>query len=200
MADSEYVQLAKRWILEPLQCATFLVGLIQEFESLFTLEYEPEADGEFTATVEKTKRYRRSLATSLSKNIKLAEKALTLCNEQKSDVFRLDAQWQEAFCDLEKWIILRNMSGVFGQNSVNDAENILANAFIAFRHVVTNLNDRIAVSSQVATKAKRTTTKGDQMRKDAQRLKKQGLSNVEIALRLKCSKSHVTGLLKVPRE
>jgi hypothetical protein len=200
MADSKYVQLAKRWILEPLQCATFLVGLIQEFESLFKLRYEPEADGEFTATVEKNENYSRSLATSLSKNINLAYKALTLCSDLKSEEFRLDARWQEVFSNLERTIINRNVSAILGKPAVQDAEEKLAKAFIAFRHVVTDLNDRIAVSSQVATKAKRTTAKGDKMRKDAQRLKKQGLSNVEIALRLKCSKSHVTGLLKVPRE
>ncbi len=149
MADSEYVQLAKRWIPEPLDCATFLVELIQEFESMFTLDGGTDNKGEEWVTVETTKKYRRSLATSLSKRIRLAEKALTICNELRSEIFRLQARWQEVFINLERTIINRNVSAILGKPAIKDAEEKLAKAFILFRHVAIDLNDRIAVSDAV---------------------------------------------------
>ena len=206
MADSEYVQLAKRWIPEPLHCATFLVELIQEFESMFTLDGGTDIKGEEWVTIETTPKYRRSLATSLSKRIRLAEKALTICNELRSEIFRLQARWQEVFINLERTIINRNVSAILGKPAIKDAEEKLAKAFILFRHVAIDLNDRIAVSDAVLAvqpsikpKKKRKSTEGDKIRKEVLKLFGEGVRQKDIASRVHVSESRVSQILNESR-
>ena len=150
MSDPEHVQLAIEWIKAPTQCVEFLHGLIQEFKSLFTLDGGTDMKGEEWETVETTKKYRSKLARNLSSQIVLARKALTLCNEQKSDMFRLDAEWQSAFTNFEKTLVHRNVLGVIDRGAVPEAEEELAKAFLAFDRVAKNLNNRISVSIAVS--------------------------------------------------
>ena len=150
MADPGHVQLAIEWIKDPTQCVEFLHGLIQEFKSLFTVECGTDMKGEEWVTVETTKKYSLQLAINLSKQVSLGQEALTLCNEQKSDMFRLDAEWQSAFTNFEKALVRRNVLGVIDRRAVHDAEEELAKAFRAFRRVAEKLNDRIAVSTAVS--------------------------------------------------
>jgi len=166
---------------------------------MFTLERGTDMKGQAWATVEPTKNYSGLSASNLSRQVLLAREALQLCHEEMSTIFRVNTQWNEAFGNIRQSLVARSVLGIAGgKKNIDIAEETLAEAFNAFSKVVNKLNDRIHVSTQSAMKAqkKRTTTKGDKMRTEARRLKKQGLTNIDIAARLKCSKSHVTGLLK----
>jgi hypothetical protein len=206
MADSEYVQLAIRWIQEPLHCATFLVELIQEFESMFTLDGGTDNKGEEWVTVETTNKYRGKLAGNLSSQIVLTRQALTLCIEQKSEVFRLDPEWQSVFGNLETTLVHRSILGIVDKAAVPEAEEKLAEAFLVFRHVVKNLEDRIAVSIATSTvldvkkpKGTRKKPAADKIRKKVWDLHDLGRSGEEISREVNRTAGRVSQILTEPR-
>ena len=102
MAERNHVPLAIEWMKDPSQCAEFLIGLIQEFQSLFTLDGGTDMHGGDWSTVETTKKSKGQLPTNLSKQISLAKEAFTICHELKSEVFRLETEWQAAFSNLRQ--------------------------------------------------------------------------------------------------
>lgn len=208
MADREHVQLAEEWVKDPSQCAVFLDGLIHEFESLFTLDGETDIKGEEWVTVETTKKYRSKLAVNLPSQIVLARKALKICNKQKSDMFRLHAEWQSAFTNFEKTLIHRNVLGVVDRHAVPDAEDKLAEAFLVFRSIANNFSDRISVSVAVSgvqpvkqPKKKRKSTEADKRRRKVWELDKNGksLTQKEIAGLVGLKPPRVSQILNEPR-
>jgi hypothetical protein len=169
---------------------------------MFKLVGETDNKGEEWVTVETTKEYRRSIATSLPERIRLAERALKICNELRPDDFRLQTHWQEVFINFERTIINRNVSVILGKPAIQDAEEELAKAFYAFRRIVTDLSDRITVSEAVSPvhpsikpKKKRKSTQGDKTRKEVLKLFGEGVRQKDIASRLKISASRVSQIV-----
>jgi hypothetical protein len=111
--SADVVQTAASWIESPAICITQLQCIIDQFDSLFSVQAYTTSHGEELLIAEETEiktelpRWKR--INELCKSIRVAEKALSLCEKKSPDVFKIDPQWQISFSNLRHQLIKRSV-------------------------------------------------------------------------------------------
>jgi len=111
--SADVVQTAASWINMPSNCISEMNCILNQFDSLFSLQGYTTSEGECLLIAEETEiktgvpRWKR--INELCKSIRVAEKALSLCEKKSPDVFKIDPQWQISFSNLRQQLIERSL-------------------------------------------------------------------------------------------